>query len=249
MLNDVTELKELDRLKSEMVRMASHDLKNPLMGAMAYLDLLTEDLENDALLDVDQERAYAIQMIEKQLLRMDRIIRGILDVERLRLKVTPNQELCDPRQIVQHCIDELDFQIKESSIELNVDIENNIPRFMGSREHFERALVNLLENAIKFSVRDEKHIAIKVRSTTDQEVVFEVTDSGVGIPDAVQHRVFDRFFRAEQAGVEHVTGSGLGLSLVKAVVESQHGRVWLKSQEGIGTTFYIAVPAAMALRN
>lgn len=242
-LNDVTELKELDRLKSEMVRMASHDLKNPLMGAMAYLDLLAEELEESGLASEDSERSYAIQMIEKQLGRMDRIIRGILDVERLRLLVETQEEFCDPRVVIQHCVEELDFQIKEAGIDLEVEIEDNVPSFIGNVEQFERALVNLVENAIKFSLREERHIHIKAY-LQESEIVFEVADRGVGIPENMQDRVFDRFFRAEQDGVQHVTGSGLGLSLVKAITESQGGRVWLKSQEGVGTTFYIAVPAA-----
>jgi signal transduction histidine kinase len=236
-LNDVTQLKELDRLKSEMVRMTSHDLKNPLQAAMANLDLL-----NDDLADVeDPEIHQSIQIIEKQLQRMNRIISGILDLERVK-SGRPTTEICSPLRIVKHTLDELGHLAKDQKILLEETIESDIPNFVGDHDQFQRALINLVENAIKFTPIGGT-VSVDVYKQ-DSNVIFRVSDTGVGIPDDLQQKVFDRFFRGKQKGVEHISGSGLGLSLVKAVVENHRGKVWLESKVGLGTKFYVSIPAS-----
>jgi len=236
-LNDVTQLKELDRMKSEMVRMASHDLKNPLMGAMAYLDLLRDDLAELDYHGADE----TIHTIEWQLERMNRLIRGILDIERLRT-ISAYLEVCSPSEIVNAAIAEIAHQLQVRQIELHVSIEDHVSNFWADKEQFERAIINLIENAIKFSLVDAS-IHIEVRAE-GRWIVFCVRDNGVGIPASIQPRIFDRFFRGQQEGVEHVTGSGLGLSLVKTIVENHNGKIWFESEQKIGTTFFVSVPAA-----
>jgi two-component system, OmpR family, phosphate regulon sensor histidine kinase PhoR len=236
-LNEITQLKELDRLKSEMVRMASHDLKNPLMGAMAYLDLLEEDI---ALLNVPSLQE-SVDKISWQLERMNRIIRGILDLERIRMTAAAS-EICDPGIITRNAVAELEQFVAGKHVELEVIIHDDVPAFVGDRDQFERVLINLLENAIKFTMGDGK-VRVEVREY-EGKVLFEIRDNGVGIPASVQPYVFDRFFRGQQKGVEHVTGSGLGLSLAKTIVENHNGEIWLQSEENKGTTFFISIPAA-----
>ncbi len=239
-LNDITQLKELDRFKSEMVRMASHDLKNPLMGAMAYLDLLGDDLQDVKTPDVQEY----IDTIGWQLERMHRIIRGILDIERLKDTLI-TFEVCYPTVVVENAIYELTHFIADRGISLTVEIEDDMPVFLGDREKFERVLINLIENAVKFTLKDGK-VEVKVYSEA-ANIIFKIKDNGIGIPEELQMRVFDRFFRGQQKGVEHVTGSGLGLSLVKTVVESHKGKIWLMSVEGQGTEFYVSVPITTVL--
>jgi signal transduction histidine kinase/GAF domain-containing protein len=236
-LNDVTQLMELDRFKNEMVRMASHDLKNPLMGAITHLELIYDDLDDITNPDIRE----ALVVIEHQLERMNRIIRGVLDIEKLRADAFIS-DLCSPLEIIEASVWELKDLIKSEKIVMEVAVDNDLPDFRCNREQFERVLVNLIENAIKFSLVD-KRIRVAVYRVRD-EVVFQVKDHGVGISDDLQERVFERFFRGQQEGVEHVSGSGLGLSLVKTIVERHGGRVWLESQVGDGTTFFVAVPRA-----
>jgi signal transduction histidine kinase len=240
-LNDVTELKELDRLKSEMVRMASHDLKNPLMGAMAYLDLLGEDLADNA------EAEKSIRMIERQMERMQRIISGILDLERIKLsRFVP--ELCQAQDVIEDAVHDLSDFIYDSDIDVDVIIDEGKLSFWGDREQFSRALVNLIENAIKFTPSGNGHVYVRAYCKDDQ-IIFEVEDQGIGIPDTLRDRIFDRFFRGEQKGIEHVTGTGLGLSLVKNIVENHEGSIWFKSYQDTGTVFYITVPHVNSINN
>jgi signal transduction histidine kinase len=236
-LNDITQLKELDRLKSEMVRMTSHDLKNPLQAAMANLDLLREDVYDSAGADVQ----HSIDVVDRQLQRMNRIIRGILDLERVRegtLTLSP----CEPAQIVRDAIADLNEYAREHGISLTATASDDLPTVYCDQEQFKRALVNLIENAIKFTAADGR---VEVSATQQgPEILFTVSDTGVGMSAEVQERIFDRFFRGKQRGVEHVSGSGLGLSLVKAVATNHSGRVWAESQEGKGTRFFITLPCA-----
>lgn len=235
-LNDVTQLKELDRLKSEMVRMASHDLKNPLMGAMAYVELLEEDLTEIGQVELNQY----IKTIEHQLLRMERIIRGILDLEKIKIAFNLDDE-CIPEIIIQSALDELRQFIEDANVTVSIDIDNHVGAFRGNRDQFERAIINIIENAIKFTLQDGI-VTIKVYAD-NTNIVFEIADNGIGIPEDVVPRVFERFFRGQQAGVEHVTGSGLGLSLVKGTIENHSGRIWLESKLNHGTTVFVSVPS------
>ncbi len=234
-LNDVTQLKELDRMKSEMVRMASHDLKNPLMGAMAYVDLLRDELSEFDYYGSDE----TIKTLEWQLERMNRIIRGVLDVERVR-SVQAKRDLCSPGNLVNDALDELSRFIANEDVEVEQYVQDDLPAFLGDYEQFRRVLVNLLENAVKFTTVNGK-VCVKVYEENSQ-IIFEVSDNGVGIPESIQPHVFDRFYRGQQKAVAHVTGSGLGLSLVKTIVDNHQGRVWLDSQENAGSTFYVSVP-------
>lgn len=235
-LNDVTELKELDRIKSEMVRMTSHDLKNPLQAAMANLELLRDDVEASG----DEEVMLSVTNIDQQLNRMYRIINGILDLERVRLGSKP-VDVCHPREIVYESMDELKGMAAENGIRLIPQVAENVADFIGDVDQFKRAIINLIENAIKFNkAGGEVGITAQNRG---HYVMFAISDDGIGIPEHLVGKIFDRFYRAHQPGAEHITGTGLGLSLVKAVVESHNGHIRVESQHGLGTTFYITVPA------
>jgi two-component system phosphate regulon sensor histidine kinase PhoR len=232
--NDVTTLKELDRMKSEMVRMTSHDLKNPLQAAMANLDLLKDDIDADSNPDVQR----AVDEIGRQLQRMYRIIRGILDLERMRSgSMAP--EWCSAADLAQQALDEIRHSALEKQVAL-VDNASASVMLYCDPEQLIRALVNLLENAVKFTPRGGTVTLTVLEGQA--EVIFSVRDTGIGIQAEAQERVFDRFFRAKQHGTDHVSGTGLGLSLVKTIVENHRGRVWLTSEVNVGSEFCIAIP-------
>ncbi len=236
-LNDVTELKELDRIKSEVVRMTSHDLKNPLQAALANLDNLRDDVTDNNREGV----LLAASKIEKHLERMNRIIGGILDLERARMSLT-RLDLCTPADIITNAIDEVLDIALEKNVELQVDLGTETSDFRGDTGQFGRAMVNLIENAIKFTPEGG---SVRVQAYNDDEcVTITVSDTGIGIPPEIQPHIFDRFFRGQQPGAEHISGSGLGLSLVKAVVEHHRGTIRVESEMGKGTTFILSIPAA-----
>lgn len=236
-LHDVTELKELDRIKSEMVRMTSHDLKNPLQAALANLDLLKDDLH--ALGEGAEELLLSANNVEKQLLKMQRIISGILDLERARAGVQ-TVEVFDPRAIVRKVYEEMSDMAHDRQIAFRLELADSIGLVSGNSAQLERAVCNLVENALKFTPT-QGQVCLKAHQVNGV-VELIVQDNGVGIPDHLRDKIFERFYRGQQSGIEHISGTGLGLSLVKAVVENHHGRVWVDSAQGQGSTFYVHLP-------
>ncbi|MEM6529727.1 MAG: GAF domain-containing sensor histidine kinase, partial [Chloroflexota bacterium] len=235
-MTDVTGLKELDRIKSEMVRMTSHDLKNPLQAALANTELLIDMLEGYHDNDVHD----SIAVIDKQLTRMYRIISGVLDMERFRTgKQAMN--ICAPDVIISNTVGDFRTIAADRQIAVTIDVAPDILPVMGDAGQLERALSNLVENAIKFTP-DGGEVDVKAYSE-DGNTFFEIKDTGIGIPVSEQSKVFDSFYRAKQRGAEHISGTGLGLHLVKTVIENHEGQVWLDSN-GHGTTFYISIPSA-----
>jgi len=234
-LNDITNLKELDRVKSEMVRMTSHDLKNPLQAAMANVDLLRDSVGDSK----DDDLLYSMNVIEKNLNRMYRIISGVLDMERVRAG-SSSLKVCYPSRVLENAIGDMQEFAAHNNIELICDAPAALPKIQVDSGQLERALVNLIENAIKFTPQRGR-VSVRVY-TISRNLIFEVTDNGIGIPEENQADVFESFFRANQKGAEHITGTGLGLHFVKTIVENHNGTVWLESEENIGTTVYISIP-------
>jgi signal transduction histidine kinase len=239
-LNDVSELKELDRLKNQMIRMTSHDLKNPLSAAMFHIELLQE--EGAGIFT--EEMINVVNTIWVQLERMNRITRGILDLERVQ-SGTLTYEECEIEQIVQASLHEFEDQATKKGVTLEKHLPDSLPVVTGDRLQLTQALNNLIENAVKFTAAGGK-ITITAEHVEDH-VVIHVADTGVGIATEDQPRVFERFFRAHHPGQEQISGSGLGLSLVKAVVDAHKGRIWLESEVNKGTTVHLVLPARQAV--
>jgi signal transduction histidine kinase len=234
-MNDISELKELDRLKNQMIRMTSHDLKNPLSAAMMNTELLLEE-GGDAL---NEDLRHYATTIMVQLERMSRITRGILDMERIQ-SGTPIVEDCDAAELLKMTVHEFDSYATRNDVTISAVLPTDIPLFPADRTYLTRALANLAENAIKFTRRGGS--VVLGAEQANGQVIFHVADTGVGIPAEAQSRIFDRFFRVTQPGMEQVSGTGLGLSLVKSVADIHHGHVWFESAVGQGTTFHLALP-------
>ncbi|MEZ4666925.1 MAG: ATP-binding protein [Anaerolineae bacterium] len=239
-LNDVSQLKELDRLKSDMIRMTSHDLKNPLQAAMANLELLNEDLE-----DLENSEVHvSLMAINTQMVRMNKIVSGILDLERIKGGKL-HTELCMPSYVIDSALSDVSHLAAEKQVALDKSVDAEIPAFQADPQLFQRALVNLLENGIKFT-NNGGRISISAMYK-ERSILFQVADNGIGIVPDLHPFVFDRFWRGGQRGqkgAEHIAGTGLGLSLVKTIVESHHGEIWFSSEVGKGTVFYLKIPVS-----
>lgn len=232
-LNDITDLIELDRMKSEMVRMTSHDLKNPLQAALANLDLLREDIDPN-----NQEAIVSLNLIEKQLAKMSRIISGILDLERIKLGYKIYNESIDLWDLLSQVIEEIEDYAEDNKIQITRDFECLKQKpIIGDFQQLKRVFVNLVENAIKFTP-EEGHVWI-LGHVDNKKLTVSVKDNGVGIPDEIRERIFERFFRGQQDQFQHVSGSGLGLSFVKSIVENHQGAIILESTPNEGSCFKV----------
>lgn len=181
----------------------------------------------------------SLNILRAELQRMERIVSNILNLERVQNGKFAFSEL-NIELIIEAAVHDFSYQAQQRNIRLEVNCESPLPPLRGDRHFLTQALANLLENALKFTPEGG---SVTVHAAVIEDcVVIKVSDTGIGIPQADLARVFERFFRAEQPNAAHARGSGLGLSLVKAVVDAHNGRVWLESAPEQGTTVYIALP-------
>lgn len=234
-MNDVTQLKELDRLKSQMIQMTTHDLKNPIQAAMSYLELVLEDGESVFTPTMKDD----LNTVWAQLERMERLIKGILDLESVQSGPS-SLEACTIEDVLGRVVADAAAYARKRGITLELDIKEALPPVMGNRQQLLQAVANLVENALKFTPTNGW---VWVRGGGSNRIVtVEVEDTGIGISDEEQARVFDRFYRVHRPGLDETEGSGLGLALVKAIIDRHKGEITLTSVPGKGTTVSVNLP-------
>jgi two-component system phosphate regulon sensor histidine kinase PhoR len=238
-MRDVTYLKRLDQFKSQMVQMASHDLRTPLGVAIGYLDVLREELK-----PVTPLRERVLSGIEAALDRMQLLIAELLDLERVESGVDQLRVRIDVGSLVADAVAEAAETAAARQQQLSLTTPSDLPPVTGDPVRLKQAVGNLLNNATKYTP-DGGQIEVRVSRSEEQRILIEVHDNGYGIPAEAQAKLFQRFYRVRIAGAENVAGTGLGLSLVKAVVEQHGGRVAAESRQGQGSIFRIWLPVAL----
>jgi signal transduction histidine kinase len=230
-------LQELDLLKSEFVSMTSHELRTPLSAIKWFLELMQLDKKHP----IQGKQAERLADIQKATSSMIELVSSLLNVSRIesgRLRVKPVPT--NISDLVDGVLKTVKNQYDEKSQTFEVAVPKSIPSINLDPELVRQILLNLMTNAHKYS---EKNTVVKVAIKLDGEsVVCSVKDEGVGIPEAEQHRVFEKFYRSSQT--MSVEGSGLGLYLTKKLVEISGGKIWFESKQGKGTTFFFSLPLA-----
>lgn len=233
-MRDVTSFKEVDALKSEFVASVSHDLRSPLTLMRGYATML----EMAGSLN-DQQQGY-IRKIVSSVDKMTRLVNNLLDLGRIEAGVGLQIELVSPQEMIEKAINDFKLLAAQKRIDLSMDIPpEGLPLIEADPALIYQALQNYLDNAIKFTETNGKvQIGARVKG---EQIVFAVRDTGIGIAPIDQPRLFDKFYRVKRPGGK-ASGSGLGLAIVKSMAEKHHGRVWVESQLGRGSTFYISLP-------
>jgi PAS domain S-box-containing protein len=232
-MQDITPLKELDRLRTEWVAAVSHDLKNPIAAVQMSIGLM----EKGGPLTEFQRELLDTTLRSTQRLRS--LVTDVLDLARLEAGPAPRPSPVDPRRLVDEAIGELGPLARDKGQDLITVMPADLPPVCGDVSLLTQALANLVSNAVKYTPK-QGQITIRTRPAEDA-LQFEVTDSGRGIPEDALPHLFERFYRVP--GSEGAAqGTGLGLSIVKTIVEKHGGRVWAESQEGKGSTFAFTVP-------
>ncbi len=226
----------LSRLKSDFVANVSHELKTPL----ALIRLFAETLELGRVPSDDKARQY-YRVINKESQRLTQLINNILDFSRIEAgKKEYRFAPTDVARVIHEVVDAYRFQIEQQGFALELDVPEGLPEIEVDKEALGQALINLLNNAIKYS-RDEKSIRIQVRAE-NQHVSIRVADRGIGVELSEQKKIFEKFYRAEDSLVHDTKGSGLGLSLVRHIMEAHGGSVDVESAPGHGSTFTLSLP-------
>jgi signal transduction histidine kinase len=235
MLQDITHLKELDRLKSEFVATVSHDLRTPLTSIQGYIELLPQ------IGPLNRRQEKFVRRVESMLASITELINDLLDIRRIEAELNLEMELCDLSEIINDVLGRLEHHAEGKAQDLRREIPEALPLVRGNPQRLAQVVDNLVINAIKYTQVGGR---IAVSAIGDQgHVVVNVSDNGPGIPPEEQPRIFDKFYRVESEEVTGVAGTGLGLAIVKAIVEKHQGRVWVESQPGVGSTFSFILPA------
>ncbi len=237
------QVSRLEQMKTDMIRIASHDLRNPIGIIRGYLSLI----EMDILPRLDEMEAEFIHSITSSIDRMDRIINDILSLERIEQMARQDEYVAvDMAALTHTIIDTVAKHADDKQQTLIRDFEPDTPLIIaGHGAQLHEAMFNLAENAVKYTPPG-KTITIRLRSAHG-EAVFEVIDEGFGIPEDRQDRMFEPFYRAKQDEAADIEGTGLGLHLVKNIVERHSGRIIFKSVYREGSTFGFAIPLAQHL--
>lgn len=220
----------------DFIAMAAHELRGPITIIRGYLDVLNEELADR--LDDEQKELFARMQVSSD--RLGGYINNILNVsrfDRAHLKLNLNEEtLVD---IIGSVTDDVNLRARTQNRKLSFNIPENLPAIAADRSSLSEVIINLIDNAIKYS-HEEGEISVEAGVEGDF-VQLTVIDHGVGMPDNVMNHLFNKFYRSHRSR-QTAPGTGLGLYISKAIIESHGGKIWARSTEGKGSTFGIMIP-------
>jgi PAS domain S-box-containing protein len=234
-LEDITHLREIDRLKSEFIATASHELRTPLTSVQMGVHLLLEG----ALGELTDNQNEVLQACRQDCERLDKLMRDLLDLSRIEAgESQPQFATVSARDLLTTTVKELRPQVEIKGLTLSVDAPVDLPWVRVDRLQIERVITNLVTNAIRHTKQGEIRINAEGR---DNQVVVSVCDTGSGIPTEYLPHIFDKFVQVPDAATG---GAGLGLTISKSIVEAHDGQISVQSQVGRGTTFTFTLPVA-----
>lgn len=236
-LRDVTHFKELDSMKSEFVATVSHDLRSPLTLMRGYATMLEMVGELN-----DQQQGY-VRKIVAGVENMSRLVNNLLDLGRIEIGVGLQVENVPIQDILDRVTGALQLQAGQKNISLAIETAPGLPAVIEADQALlHQAIYNLVENAIKYTPNGGQ-VRVRVR-LAQKDLIFEVQDNGIGIAPSDLPHLFEKFYRGKQRDARAQHGSGLGLAIVRSIAERHGGRVWVESELGKGSTFFLLVPLA-----
>lgn len=229
-------LADASRMKTEFISIVSHQLRAPLTNLRFSLDFLTSQGPQSA----ESTKEY-YEILEENTKRMSDLIDNLLTVSRIETGRFPlKKENVFLLPILKGLLEKLKPYIAASNIAVNLEESSDLPCVVGDNLWLEQVMENLIDNSLKYT-HGGGRIDISLRQKQGN-ILFTIKDTGVGIPKREQRFIFERFFRSKNALKEQTRGSGLGLHIVKKIVQMSKGKIWFKSKEGKGTTFYFILP-------
>ncbi len=233
-MQDITPLKELDRLRGEWVATVSHDLKNPINVVRMALDLIEESGP------LNEEQTEVLGKAREGSLRMQALVTDVLDLARMEAGAAIRAAPLELFDLLAVALNEVEPLARQRELRLRTDVPPDLPLVRGDAVLLTRAVVNLLSNAVKYTPSGGQ-VTLRAHAEAGS-VQVEVNDTGPGIPEEALPHLFERFYRVPGSDA-HAEGTGLGLSIVKSILERHGGHVWVESTVGQGSTFAFVLPA------
>ncbi len=243
---DITHEVEVDRLKSEFVATVSHELRTPMTSIRGYVDLLL--MGAAGVLNENQNNF--LQIVKTNTERLNVLVGDLLDLSRIEAgRVVLSPQPLDLRMVAEEVIANTERQSQEEKkpMVFSLEASSGLPQIYGDAERVRQILDNLLDNAYHYTP-ENGHITMRIHVVDEKEVQVDVKDNGVGIAPVDQERIFERFYRGENPYILATPGTGLGLPIVKQLVEMHHGRIWMQSKgiSGKGSKFSFTLPVYKA---
>jgi signal transduction histidine kinase len=234
-LRDISQLKEMDELKSDFVSTVSHDLRSPLTLMRGYATML------EMVGDLNDQQQNYVHKIITGVESMSHLVQNLLDLGRIEAEVGLKLDMISAPDIVSEVTDSFKIRASQKKVSLHIVPPNQtIPFISADKALLQQALRNLVDNAINFNQQGGD---VWVRYKLDEgQIIFEVEDTGIGISPVDQQRLFEKFYRVESREKDKQAGTGLGLAIVKSIAERHGGDAWIESELGSGSTFYLAIP-------
>lgn len=234
---DITHAKQVDQMKTEFISLASHQLRTPLTGMRWNIEML---LDGDAG-DLNDQQHKLASLVYTSSNRLVNLVNDLLDISRIesgRLELDPQPT--NLKKLIDEVVAELKPLLEKKHHRCATSIHEHLPEINIDPKLIRNVLLNLISNAIKYTPNDGL-IEIYASRKADM-VLISVSDNGYGIPEHEQDQVFDKFYRGDNIAKTDVEGTGLGMYLVKAIIERSHGEIWFESKQNQGTTFWFTLP-------
>ncbi len=239
LFRDITMEQNIDKMKNEFISLASHQLRTPLAAIKWYTEML---LKGDAgkLLPEQTEYANTIYSSTQRMIDLVNLLLNISRIESGRITIEPVPT--DLKKMVDEVVQEVKIRYAEKQHTYTVKYNEPVPIINVDPRLIRQVYINLLTNAAKYTP-DKGQIGVEL-TKNNTDIISSISDTGYGIPDQDQDKLFGKFFRGLKSVTRENGGTGLGLYLVKDIIDLSHGKIWFKSKESKGTTFYFSIPLA-----
>lgn len=242
-IRNITKLKKIEQIKSQFVSMVSHELKAPIAAVYGFLNLITDD---KIKLTQEQQKDYII----RSQLRLDgllKMVNDLLDISRMEMKTVRREikQVC-VEEVIKSAIELFQVEINKKGISVLLNCESDAACIKADYDEINRLFTNIISNAIKYN-KENGTVSITISKSEDY-LITEIKDTGIGLKPEEKKKLFSEFFRAKNELTKSINGTGLGLSIVKRIVDSYSGKIEVESEFGVGTTFKIYLPSSIKLQ-
>jgi NtrC-family two-component system sensor histidine kinase KinB len=242
-LQDVTQFRELDKMKSDFMAAVSHEFRTPLTSVNMSVDILRQQL----LGPLTPPQSELLDSAKQDCERLTKLVRELLQLSKLESgKIEMREEVIDVRKVIGSTLEPLYIQFKEKNVALDTKVDEDLPSLIGDEQQLSWVVSNLVNNALRYT---DSGGCVEISARREGEnILVQVTDTGKGIPPEYMDKIFDKFVQVKQSLSATPGSVGLGLAIAKEIIEMYGGRIWVESRVGEGSTFSFRLPAVQGER-